>query len=134
MLYDFESTFSEERKKPKAVRKDSVLNAAQRKLRDLLCGENKMELFTLKDAKRYFLEMREKYPQASQCTVSVVRGETAYEILQILLDSDGEPLRITTREVAGRKVLASELGEDVQQCLGEKTVFRMKCAPSEMQL
>lgn len=131
MLYDFETAFSEEWKKPKVVRKDGVMDAVQRKLKSMVMGEESVEVFTLQNAKQYFLEMRKKYPLASQCAVHMERAGEKYEILQFLLDDEVEPIRVTTKTVVGRKVMAGALDEDMLPCFDGKSSFRMEYIPAK---
>lgn len=133
MLYDFEPAFSEERKKSKAVRKDSVMDAVQRKLKSMVMGEEAAEIFTLQNAKQYFLEMRKKYPLACQCAIHMERAGQKYEILQLLLDSDKEPIRVTTKTVVGRRVMAEALDKDMLDCFDNKSTFCMEYILDEEQ-
>lgn len=132
MLYDFESGYSGNVKKPKIVRKDSFLDAIQRKLAAVVLREEKTRVFTMQDAKNYFLQMRQSHPQACGSLIHVESQSRGYEIIQLLLDGSGEPLANTTKELVGRKVYAKTMEQAVVDCLGQESGFVMTCdVPAE---
>ncbi|MDO4332471.1 MAG: hypothetical protein Q4C58_07245 [Eubacteriales bacterium] len=131
MIYDFESGYSEKTEKPQIVRKDSALDAIQRKLYEALEKEKSVRVFTMQDAKLYFLQMREKNPAAYKCLVHIESSGQGHEIIQILLGESGEPLYSTSKEVYGRKLRADALEQAVVDRLAGRTGFIMECGKPE---
>lgn len=131
MMYDFESGYSEKAGKPQIVRKDSALDVIQRNLYEMLEKGEVVAVFTMQDAKRYFLQMRKKYPEAYQCLVHIEDNEQGHEITQILLGKGGEPLYSTSKEVFGRKLCAKALEQTVIERMAGRTGFIMEYRNSQ---
>lgn len=61
---------------------------------DLIYDANTaLKIFNMNDAQKFKFDMLEKYPEAKFCALSVTLKGTQYEILQIMLDANLNPIK-----------------------------------------
>ena len=88
---------------------------------DLIYDANtSLKIFNMNDAQKFKFDMLEKYPEAKFCALSVTLKGTQYEILQIMLDANLNPIKKNNFIAVGRQLMAEGIAENVVTFLGGK--------------
>ena len=119
LMYDFYAGFSLEEPVTKE-RKDSLVDST---LRGIINYQNRNEIlesFDMNYAMAYLGEMIEKHEKCNRCIIHIEEEEQVYVVTLVLLDNKNNPLKLTTKEVLGKRIRVKNLTEDVEKFMDGK--------------
>ena len=88
---------------------------------DSICGAStSLKIFSMNAAQSFKCSMLKKYAEAKFCALSVILKGTQYEILQIMLDANLNPIKKNDHTAIGRRLVTESIAEDVVRFLGGK--------------
>ena len=77
--------------------------------------------FNMNNARGFFYNKRAEFPQTKSCALKVTPRGNRYEIIQLMLDNDMNPLKVNRDFGVGRRLLADNISQDVVDFLGGKS-------------
>lgn len=109
------------------VRRDTVLDKIKRAMWNAVAADEiHKDIFTMADARSFFDQMLSKRPVSEQmedtCTIAIERDSDRYTITQVLMDKNGNPVRMTAKSYYGRVLTAKHIDELVVKYMDGQTV------------
>lgn len=83
--------------------------------------ETRPKLFTMKDAWRFFMDTASDNPRVHTCALNITPKGDRFEVVQLMLDADGNILKAAKDQFVGRKIVAEEIDESVTQYMDGQT-------------
>ena len=88
---------------------------------NILGGEEvRPKNFTMNNARKFFYDACEKYPEAEKCVLKVVPRGNGYEVTQVMLDKEDEMIKTGQDFCVGRKIFAEQIDKSVWNFLNGK--------------
>ncbi len=86
---------------------------------ELLGGEEvRPTLFTMTNARTFYMEKRVEFPEATNCVLKVTPQGNRYEVIQLLLNDKMDVIKLSDDTCVGRRLLAKSIAPDVVRFLG----------------
>ena len=83
-------------------------------------------LFRMRDARQYLMDVADDNPQVAGCVLSVVPKGEQFEVVQLMTDKAGYPIKNGRDAYLGRQIMARDIDDSVRNFLKGETRRNMK--------
>jgi len=83
--------------------------------------EVRPKLFRMRDARQYLYDVVDDNPEVKGCVLSVTPKGQKFEIVQIMIDKEGQPITKGKDAYLGRRIMANDIDDSVRKFLKGET-------------
>ena len=102
---------------------------AEEMLWQIIGGEDvRPTLFKMRDARQYLSDVADDHEDVRGCVLSVTPKGEKYEVVQLMIDQAGYPIKNGKDAYLGRKIIAHDIDDSVRKFLKGETRRNMMLA------
>ncbi len=118
----FNQDFNEDMQQARGPRRETLLDTIERALYlKMTAKERHLEILKKSDLLTYFVHLAEKYPEGKKCLVKIEKKDYRWEVMQVLLDEQENPVMVTTKAYVGRVIIADSLDITMSDIMNDPT-------------
>ncbi len=99
-----------------------LVRMAEDMLWQIIGGEEvRPTLFKMRDARQYLMDVADDHDNVAGCVLSVTPKGEKFEVVQLMIDKAGYPIKNGKEAYLGRKIMAYDIDDSVRKFLKGET-------------